>query len=438
VLNKVFSVRWLIVLLIISATVIVVWSNEKLDRVPAVPEELRKQAKVFGLENIRAYPDQIDLIKQRHKESLNREIKFYGIGQNNTLLPASVLTLSGGGDNGAFSAGLLAGWTAHGDRPTFMRVTGISTGALIAPFAFLGSDYDKTVTQLYTEIDATKVFKKRFFPLAATIQDALSDTDPLYKTISKFVNQDLLDLLVIERDKGRLLVIQTADIDAGAPVYWDITEIAATKHPKAVELIRKILLASASIPLAFPPVFFEVEAQGNKYHEMHVDGGAVYQAFYEPAQYNSRLVLQEFGFKRPLLNVYEIRNARLHPDWSDTKRQSLTIAQKAVSMLISYNGYGDLYRIYLKTLGEGYKFNIAYIKDDFQAEHKDDFDPNYMKALYDYGYHQGLNGYSWDHSPPGISPITIQKEPQNISQAPVQVIDQSKHILETKKQIHKN
>ena len=111
--------------------------------------------------------------------------------------------------------------------------------------------------------------------MAATIQDALSDTDPLYKTISKFVNQDLLDLIAIERDKGRLLVIQTADIDAGAPVYWDITEIAASKHPNAVELIRKILLASASIPLAFPPVFFEVEAEGNKYHEMHVDGGAV-------------------------------------------------------------------------------------------------------------------------------------------------------------------
>ena len=92
-LNKVLSVRWLIGLLIIPAAVIFVWSNEKLDRVPAVPEELRKHAKVFGLENIRAYPDQIDLIKQRHKESLNREIKFYGIGPNNTLLPASVLTL---------------------------------------------------------------------------------------------------------------------------------------------------------------------------------------------------------------------------------------------------------------------------------------------------------------------------------------------------------
>ena len=107
-------------------------------------------------------------------------------------------------------------------------------------------------------------------------------------------------------------------------------------------------------------------------------------------------------------------------------------------MLISYNGYGDLYRIYLKTLGEGYIFNIAYIKDDFQAEHKDDFDPNYMKALYDYGYQKGLKGYSWEHTPPGISPLTIQKEPQNISQAAAQTKDESKHILTTKKQIHKN
>lgn len=317
---------------------------------------------------------------------------------------SSALVLSGGGDNGAFGAGLLAGWSTRGDRPTFRTVTGVSTGALIAPFAFLGKEYDETLTQLYTAMDAAHVFHTRFLPVAATVQDALSDTDPLFNTIAEYMNEEMVSKIAEEHEKGRLLLIQTADIDAGRAVFWDITAIAASKHPEAIHTIHKILLASAAIPLAFPPVFFEVDVRGKKYQEMHVDGGAVSQSFIAPAKIDLLKIRDEVGVKRKHFDIYVIRNGRLHPDWSETTRHTLTIAQKAVSLLINYNGVGDLYKTYMLGQKQHATFNLALIRDDFNAEHKEDFEPSYMKALYNYGYELGRKGYDWDHAPPGFDP----------------------------------
>ena len=370
-----------------------VWKNAKLDRLPAVPENLRLQATILGLKNIRAFPDQIETVTAVQKQSLIREMNYYGIQQGGMLPATSALLISGGGDNGAFGAGLLAGWSAHGDRPVFRSVTGVSTGALIAPFAFLGPEYDKTLTQLYTAMDAAHVFHQRFIPLAATVQDALSDTDPLFQTIAEYMNEEMLANIAIERDKGRLLLIQTADLDAGRAVFWDITEIAASKHPEALHLVHKILLASAAIPLAFPPVFFEVEINGKKYQEMHVDGGAVSQIFNAPVKLDFAKIRKEIGVKRKSLDTYIIRNARLHPDWSETTRHTLTIAQKAVSLLINYNGVGDLYKGYLLAQKQSSSYKLAFIKNDFNVEHDVDFDPEYMKKLYEYGYQAAKKGY---------------------------------------------
>lgn len=380
------------------------WANEKMDRLPAVPENLRHQATVLGLKDIRAFPDEIETMENVQRQSLIREAEFNHLPPGGTLPPASILVISGGGDNGAFGAGLLAGWSANGTRPTFRTVTGASTGALIAPFAFLGPDYDKTLTQLYTEIDSSHVFNERFLPLAATVQDALSDTDPLLRTIAKYLNSDILSKIAAERIKGRLLLIQTADVDAGRAVFWDITAIAASHHPDALHLVQKILLASAAIPLAFPPVLFEVEVNGKKYHEMHVDGCAVSQMFAGPAKLDFLKIRKETGVKRDRLDTYIIRNGRLRPDWSETTRHTLTIAQKAVSLLINYNGVGDLYKSYMIAQKSHSSYNLAFIKDDFEIEHKEDFEPTYMKALYGYGFELTKNGYEWDRAPPGFDP----------------------------------
>ena len=390
--------------IIFTALALYLWKNEKIDRQPAVPEELRLQALVLGLNDIRAFPDQIDTVERIQRESLSKEAKYNNVTRGGMLPAASALILSGGGDNGAFGAGLLAGWSARGDRPVFRSVTGVSTGALIAPFAFLGPDYDKTLTQLYTAMDAEHVFRERFLPLAATVQDALSDTDPLFHTISQYLTDEMLGKIAVEREKGRLLLIQTADVDAGRAVFWDITAIAATKHPDALHLVHKILLASAAIPLAFPPVFFDVEINGKKYQEMHVDGGAVSQIFVAPAKLDFMKIRKEVGVTRKSFDTYIIRNARLHPDWSETTRHTLTIAQKAVGLLINYNGVGDLYKAFMLAKKQNSSFNLAFIKDDFEVPHKEDFEPEYMKALYNYGYKLAEQGYPWDHGPPGFDP----------------------------------
>ena len=197
--------------------------------------------------------------------SIEREARALGIPRGGALPAVSLLSFSGGGDDGAFGSGLLVGWTAHGDRPQFKLVTGVSAGALIAPFAFLGTAYDATLAKVYTDIEPSEVFVARPVVLAALTEDALSDTGPLYKTISNYITEDILAAIAAEYHKGRLLLIQTTDLDAGRPVIWNIGAIAASGNPRALDLLRHIMLASASIPAAFPPVMFDVEAKGQAF-----------------------------------------------------------------------------------------------------------------------------------------------------------------------------
>ena len=157
------------------------------------------------------------------------------------------------------------------------------------------------------------------------------------------------------------------------------------------------------IPAAFPPVMCDVEANGKPYQEMHVDGGAVSQAFLVPPTVNIHVAQEKAGYRRNTVVAYVIRNSRLKTEWSDVERQTLSIAQKAVSTMINYNGVGDLYRMYLVTQRAGASFNLAYISDDFDAEHKEDFDQTYMRALYRYAYEKSERGYPWEHAPPGFA-----------------------------------
>jgi Helix-turn-helix of DDE superfamily endonuclease len=264
-------------------------------------------------------------------------------------------------------------------------------------------EYDAALTDVYTNINPSKVYEERFI-VAALTEDALSDTAPLYETISHYVDEKMLAKIAAEYNKGRLLLIQTTDLDAGQPVLWNIGAIAASGDPRALDVVRHILLASASIPAAFPPVMFDVEADGKPYQEMHVDGGAVSQAFLVPPSLNVHAARERAGYRRSASVAYIIRNSRLKTDWSDVERRTLSIAQRAVSTLINYNGVGDLYRMYLTTQRAGASFNLAYISDDFQAEHKEEFDQNYMRALYRYAYDKAATGYPWQHAPPGFAP----------------------------------
>jgi predicted acylesterase/phospholipase RssA len=203
----------------------------------------------------------------------------------------------------------MVGWSASGQRPEFKLVTGVSTGALIAPFAFLGPSRDQQLRQVFTDVTPKKVFSARWF-LAALYDDALADTTPLFTLISEFVNAEMLADIAREYSRGRLLFIGTTNIDVQRPVLWNIGAIAASQHSGALDLVRKILLASAAIPGAFPPVLIEVENRGRRYAEMHVDGGAIAQTFLYPQALELARAPPRNSARE---NTYVIRNGRFAP-----------------------------------------------------------------------------------------------------------------------------
>jgi hypothetical protein len=320
-------------------------------------------------------------------------------GRTGAMPPADYLAISGGGDNGAYGAGFLNGWTAAGTRPEFKVVTGVSTGALIAPFAFLGPKYDYVLEQVYTTSSQADIFKKRGLIKGVT-SDAMADSQPLANLIATHATRELLDEIAAEYAKGRILLVGTANLDSLEPVVWNMTAIAASQDPNAVDLFRNILLASASIPAAFPPVMIDVTVDGTTYQEMHVDGGTMAQVFFYPPSADLG-ALREVERRRTL---YVIRNARLDPDWASVERRTMTIATRAIASLTRTQGIGDLYRIYATTERDGIGFNLAFIPPTFDTPHQEEFDTAYMRQLYRTGFDEARAGYAWSKYPPGFTP----------------------------------
>ena len=270
------AIRWLSLL-----AVALVCSCSGIERGPPVPREFADQITVLGIPNARYWLDtQGAALFEEAQDALRRERRAAGLppGRREGLPPAYFLAISGGGDNGAFGSGLLCGWQDRGTIPLFKLVTGVSTGAMIAPFAFLGARYHDKLCSMYTTIKPSDILERRGV-YGALFGDALADTTPLARLISQYVTEQTLTDIAQEYQKGRLLLIGTTDLDAQRPVIWNIGAIAASGRPLALDLVRKILRASASIPGAFPPVMIDVDAGGIHYQEMNVDGGAVAQTF---------------------------------------------------------------------------------------------------------------------------------------------------------------
>jgi predicted acylesterase/phospholipase RssA len=367
-------------------------------RLEAVPQVEQASATVDGMSGIRYWQQEdLALLEQDALDSYAREMKLAGNPQR--LPPANFLAISGGGEDGAFGAGLLVGWTQAGTRPEFKVVTGVSTGALSAPFAFLGPKYDEQLKAVYTTIGDKDVLEGRGL-LAALFQDALNDNAPLQKLVAKYVTAEMLREIAAEYEKGRLLLIGTTNLDARRPVMWNIGKIAASGNPKALELVRKVLIASTAVPGAFPPMMIDVSVNGKHYQEMHVDGGASAQVFVYPPQVRVAEISAQAGIMRER-RAFVIRNARLDPDWADTKRKTLSIAGRAVSSLIQNQGVGDLYRIYTTTQRDGVDFKLAFIPASFNVPLTKPFDQHYMNELFKVGYDLGKSGYKWAEMPPG-------------------------------------
>src|SRR5262249_29390345 len=277
-------------------------------------------------------PDtQVDAMVREATETLTRERAAQAAAPDGRLAPASFLAISGGGDDGAFGAGLLCGWSDAGTIPTFKLVTGVSTGSMIGPFAFLGGPYYNRLRTLYTTIDADDILEKRGLS-AVLFSDALADTTPLFTLISRYVDDQMLADLGRAYNEGRLLLIGTTSLDEQRPIIWNIGAIAASGRPGARELVHKVLLASAAVPGAFPPVRIDVDAGGRRYQEMNVDGGAVAQTFLYPPNIGQRVNIRSKEYARER-RAYIIRNGRLDPDWAKVDRRVLKIAGRAIQTM---------------------------------------------------------------------------------------------------------
>lgn len=371
-------------------------------RLKAVPVEATAKAEIPGMPGVRyVLPDGMPLLMKDAQEALAAERKTRAdIGATGPLPPVSFLAVSGGGDNGAYGAGLLNGWTAAGTRPEFKLVTGISTGALIAPFAFVGPKYDSMLRQFYTGVTPKDILEERN-KLFALFRDGLADNEPLKRLVRKVITADMLGEIASEHAKGRILLVATTNMDARRPVIWNMTKIAASDNPNRLELFQEILVASAAIPGAFPPTMIDVEVDGQPYQEMHVDGGAFAQVFVYPAALELKKVGIEAGAQRQR-TLYIIRNSKVMPDWSEVERKTLPIVGRAIASLIQTQGIGDLYRIYAFSQRDEVDYNLAYIPENFNAPHKEEFDTEYMQALFKVGYEQALKGYPWVKRPPGM------------------------------------
>ena len=373
-----------------------------LERLPAVTYAQAKQADILDIPDARFYVSETKQILDTAVKANQRRNLARGVAATRRFL-----AISGGGDDGAFGAGLLVGWSDRGDRPEFDMVTGVSTGALSAPFAFLGRAYDPQLRAVYTETSASDIFEKRAPLLGAIAGDALTDNTPLRQMISRRLDDEVVRRIAEEYKKGRLLFILTTNLDQGRPVIWNIGAIASSNHPKARELIIEVLLASTSIPVVFPPVMLDVTVAGERYQEMHVDGGTIAQAFLYPPSVSLRTAALRTGVNEKILRTerrrvaYVIRNGRLTRPEESVKLQTIAIAKEALSTMTTASGVNDTYRMYLLARRDGVDFNLAAIGDDFNVPYKGPFAPDYMQSLFEYGYQKGRAGYPWQKTPPG-------------------------------------
>ncbi|WP_074078445.1 patatin-like phospholipase family protein [Microvirga massiliensis] len=306
---------------------------------------------------------------------------------------ASWLALSGGGGDGAYGAGVLAGWTASGSRPTFAVVTGVSTGALIGPYAFLGPRYDAALKQAYTTLHAADVFE-----IAGT-QDSLFSTWPLRETIARQVTPELLLAVAAEHRRGRRLLVLTTNIDAARLVLWNMGAIAAHGGPEALALFRKVLLASASIPGLFPPVMIDVVGGGRRFKEMHVDGGASAYLFVAP---QPMLVDESVEERLPAERLYVIVNNALHSDFAVTERATSAVLGRAMSVGTRALTALELAALIQLCRRQEIDFKLTFVDEGFTAPSAGPFDPDYMAALFEYGYAQAASGTAFGTAPPSF------------------------------------
>jgi predicted acylesterase/phospholipase RssA len=340
----------------------------QLTRTPFTPED-QAAAAIPGIPDARVWGDSDDDFK--------------------TLLPTSTgpwLALSGGGADGAFGAGVLLGWSASGKRPDFAMVTGASIGSLIGAYAFLGARMDGELKANFTDLTAADIFEDRATP------ESFLDTWPLKRLLEKRVTPEMLAAIAEEHRKGRRFLVATTNMDAGRRVLWNMGAIAASGHPQALKLFRDVLLASSSIPGFFQPVLIDVEANGKKFQEMHLDGTITAPFFVAP----EATIGSNAPF--PTRDVFVIVNSKLTSDFWPTDRKLNAILGRTIGVGLTTGLTAELQLMKGVAPRLGINLNIAHVPTAFKEVNRGLFDQKYMEALFKYGADEAAKGTAFESS----------------------------------------
>lgn len=354
--------------------------------------------RMWGDQSTAIYEDMV-------KSAIERNKTYHKRNRLGAMSRVQFLAISGGGQHGAFGAGLLCGMTAAGTRPEYEVVTGISTGALIAPFAFLGPKYDDTLKLVYTTTSTRDVVDTHM-PGRLLFGDGLFGSKPLRQLIARHITADFLEAVAAQYDRGRLLLIGTTHLDAERPVTWNMGAIAKLGTPEALELFHDVMLASASIPGGMPPVMIDIAHQNHIYDEMHVDGGTTGQVIFYPLSLNLEDLGDEMGIRLEQ-DLYVIRNAFVDPKFQSIKQNTIPIVTRSISTLIKTQGHANMYQLFLASQRDDVNMFARYIPQDFDLEPDEFFDEAFMNALFEVGYDLAKLPHDelWIEAPPGFEPV---------------------------------
>jgi len=374
----------------------------------AVPIDFTEKVTISGMPDIRSDIDDPDpiVIQKSLIDSFKEEAKFDYPTNALGIKTYPVLAVSAGGPKGAYGAGFLRGWSKEGSRPLFKIITGVSSGAIIACYAFLGKDYDDQLEKFFTTM-STKDLMKQNNLFRILFGGSFMSPAPLVKKISAIVDEKLIAKIAEEHRRGRRLFIGTVNLDAQEFVVWDMGALACKGGSDSVKMFRKILLASSAMPMMFPPIYFKVSsATGELYDEMHVDGGSMREVFsIDRLIKNMEGAARVFGIdpSKYRAQIYILSTSYMSPIRQQVKDNLVDIGLRSLETLQAAAYSGDIYRIYTFAKRRGLDFNLAYIPADFKPHPKEFFDTHEMQRLFKRGYDDAINGYKWHKTPPGYA-----------------------------------
>ncbi len=369
----------------------------------ALPADQMNEAHPLGIAGLRAWgdvlePHELDGFIERQADILRTRFgPMMARGQTPVL---NYLAISGGGPDGAYGAGVLKAWSATGTRPEFQGVSGVSTGSMIAPFAFLGPEYDATLEQMYTTMRTSDLVSEHLFSgIVSGI--SLTDTAGLARKIAYYVTPEMLAKIAAEYRKGRLLFVGTTNLDAGRPMIWNMGAIAALGTPESLELFRQVIRASAAVPIAFPPVFIKVRTpDGREYDEMHVDGGATSQVVLISPQLPIAALTRQYLGRNIDRRLWVMVNNEVLVQDSPVEPRIGPVGERAAGSLIRGSGIGDVYKMYVIAQRDDMQFRNTWIPRNHPCTSNEMFDPVYMRCLFDFGGRQLREGTVWSDLPP--------------------------------------